>query len=87
MNTNEPTPGPWRTGDREPYVKVWGPMRMNTHPILASMESEPRAANARLMAAAPDLLAALKAAVPYLRKDTAAMVRGAINAALKKAAA
>lgn len=55
------TPGPWRIGDRDPYVEVWGPMRMNSNPILASMESEPREANARLMAAAPEMLAALKA--------------------------
>ena len=54
------TPGPWRIGDHKPYVEVWGPMRMNNYPILASMESEPREANAILMAAAPDMLALLK---------------------------
>lgn len=53
------TPGPWSVGTRKPYVEVWGPMRMNASPILASMESEPREANARLMAAAPDLYRAL----------------------------
>lgn len=55
----EHTPGPWRVGDREPYVEIWGPMLMNAYPVLASMEAEPREANARLIAAAPDLLAAL----------------------------
>lgn len=60
MDKSKHTPGPWKVGDRKPYVEVWGPMRMNHSPILASMESEPREANARLMAAAPDMLAALR---------------------------
>lgn len=35
-------------------------MDMNAHPIVASLECEPRGANARLIAAAPDMLSALK---------------------------
>jgi hypothetical protein len=58
------TPLSWRVGDREPYVEIWGPMRMNNYPILASMESEPRKANAELIVRAvnshADMLAALK---------------------------
>jgi hypothetical protein len=42
----EHTPTPWKIGDRKPYIEVWGPMRMNSSPILASMEHEPRDANA-----------------------------------------
>ena len=42
----EHTPTPWKMGDRKPYVEIWGPMRMNSSPILASMEHEPRDANA-----------------------------------------
>lgn len=68
------TPGPWRVGDRKPYVEVWGPQRMNSSPILASMESEPREANARLMAAAPDILSALKEAVEFQNEDTECLV-------------
>lgn len=55
MTKDAHTPGPWKVGDRDPYVEVWGPMQMNAHPILASMEHEPREANAKLMAASPDL--------------------------------
>jgi hypothetical protein len=66
---SEHTPGPWMVGTRKPYVEVWGPMRMGASPILASMESEPREANARLMAAAPDLLAALKQCTARADKD------------------
>ena len=40
------TSTPWKVGDRKPYVEIWGPMRMNSSPILASMEHEPREANA-----------------------------------------
>lgn len=43
------SPTPWKVGDRKPYVEVWGPMRMNSSPILASMDSEPREANAALI--------------------------------------
>lgn len=43
------TPMPWKIGDRSPYVEIWGPMRMNHHPILASMEHEPREENAALI--------------------------------------
>lgn len=37
-------------------------MSMNAYPIIASLECEPRQANARLIAAAPELLEALKVA-------------------------
>ena len=42
-------------------------------------------ANALLMAAAPELLEALKGAIPYLKQNTPAMVRGALNNAIAKA--
>ena len=41
-------------------------MRMGGYPILASMESEPREANARVMAAAPELLTELQVAVRHI---------------------
>ena len=59
MSESKATPGPWRVGDHKPYVEVWGRMQINTYPIIASMECEPREANARLIAAAPDLLEAI----------------------------
>lgn len=42
-------------------------------------------ANALLMASAPELLAALKGAIPYLKPNTPAMVRRSINTAIAKA--
>jgi len=56
------TPGPWRIGDAG--NTVFGPPNGNPSPeIVASVAKR----NARLIAAAPDLLAACKAAIGYMR--------------------
>ena len=54
------TPGPWSVGGRHGFVEVFGPRNLTGSPIIATMESQPREANARLIAAAPEMLAALQ---------------------------
>ena len=52
------TPGPWRSGDM--FNTIFGPPNGNPAPeIIASVHTN-RKANARLIAAAPELLEALK---------------------------
>jgi hypothetical protein len=60
---NKPTPGPWHTApDKSFYVFAHGSLSeqagVTDGPFICSASSQ---ANARLIAAAPDLLAALKA--------------------------
>lgn len=62
----EHTPTPWKIGDRKPYVEIWGPMRMNHHPILASMEHEPREENAAFIVKAVNSHGALVRALQAL---------------------
>ena len=41
------TPTPWKVGvGPNKEIEIFGPMRMNAHPILASLEHDPRDANA-----------------------------------------
>ena len=48
--SKDATAGPWRVGEGPGgSVEIWGRMRFNSSPILASMESEPRKANAELI--------------------------------------
>jgi hypothetical protein len=79
MTTTQHTAGPWTQGDDNPlsiYGKYTNVATVHgTHATGARTEEEARA-NARLIAAAPDLLAALKlaknaidAALPWLHPD------------------
>lgn len=58
MNTEKTghTPGPWRTGDM--YNTVFGPKNGNPCPEIIAYIHKGSRANARLIAAAPDLLEA-----------------------------
>lgn len=58
------TPGPWTTGPRG--VSVYGPDNMRLATLDSRLLSQ-RSHNARLMAAAPDMLAALRAAELIMR--------------------
>lgn len=58
------TPGPWTCGPRG--VSVYGPDNVRLAALDARLLSQ-RQHNARLMAAAPDLLAALEAALPLVQ--------------------
>ncbi len=84
MTAAQHTPGPWRVGDREPYVEVWGPRGMHGSPIIASMENEPRDENARLIAASPDMADAIKGLIGLCqmirnRDDCPAEIRQALT--------
>lgn len=52
------TPGPWRTGDA--WNTIFGPPNGNPAPEIIAKVQRGNEANARLLAAAPELLAALK---------------------------
>jgi hypothetical protein len=79
MTTTQHTPGPWSQGEDNP-LNIYGNHASvanvhGTHPTGASTEEE-AIANARLIAAAPELLAALRlaknaidAALPWLHPD------------------
>lgn len=56
------TPGPWEVRKNEPWViaKAYGNMKSVVHLNLPIEQSEEQRANARLIAAAPDLLEALE---------------------------
>ena len=60
MNTQH-TPGPWEVRKGEPWViaKAYGDMKSVVHLNLPVDQSENQKADARLIAAAPDLLEAL----------------------------
>lgn len=63
------TPGPWRIGDAG--ATIFGPPNGNPSPVTICAMAGPRGdsrANARLIASAPDLLAALKAIVAALEQ-------------------
>ena len=57
----EHTPGPWRVGDAG--TTIFGPPNGNPSPIMVAQRV--RRANARLIAAAPELLAALEGCRGY----------------------
>jgi hypothetical protein len=61
MNGAQHTPGPWRTGDM--FKTVFGPP--NGMPSPETIATVRKAANARLIAAAPDMLEALQFIVDF----------------------
>jgi hypothetical protein len=63
---SEHTPGPWKIGTNPKYVEIWGGTRMNASPILASLECEPRDANAAFIVTACNEHAALRRRVVAL---------------------
>ncbi len=81
------TPLPWRVGDREPYVEIWGQMRMNAYPIVASMDSAPREANAALIVRAVNsfgpLIAALEDATAFMETVMAERGDGGVSILIK----
>lgn len=56
--TQSHTPGPWRSGDA--FNTVFGPPNGNPSPVTIADVRNGNEANARLIAAAPDLLAGAK---------------------------
>jgi hypothetical protein len=62
--TNKHTPGPWRYWHEDGYC---GELNAPNGSLIAAFESEPHEANARLIAAAPDLLEALQNAHALLQ--------------------
>jgi hypothetical protein len=73
MTTTQHTPGPWSQGEDNP-LNIYGNHASvanvhGTHPTGARTEEE-AIANARLIAAAPELLAALQEAVMVLKWAT-----------------
>lgn len=57
METISHTKGPWRTGDM--FNTVFGPPNGNPSPEVVATINKGRRANARLIAAAPEMLEAL----------------------------
>jgi len=83
-DTVKHTPGPWREGE-EGNMRVYGPDGMGEHSGLIAHVFKSRA-NAHLIAAAPDLLAAVNAAFDFLGGvDDAADVRDQLLAAILRA--
>jgi hypothetical protein len=79
------TPGPWEARDfsGDQYV-IWGPeFGGGRHALIATCTGPNLEANARLIAAAPEMLAALKRAYGFLEKGSRAyeQVRAAISKA------
>jgi hypothetical protein len=60
MSNNTHTPGPWRTGDV--FNTVFGPPNGNPSPAIVATVNKANKANARLIAAAPEMLEALETA-------------------------
>jgi hypothetical protein len=85
------TPGPWRIGDAG--VTVFGPPNGNPSPITIARIVHPEKANTRLIAAAPELLEACKAALDGLSNMTIEQykrgddrqLRNSLQAAIAKA--
>ena len=63
------TEGPWRTGDL--WNTVFGPPNGQPCPEIIATVHKGKKANARLIAAAPDMLEALELAIPWLAKHIA----------------
>lgn len=77
--TTQYTPGPWRVLPEDPdkdYIRIRGAclgarykvanVLIPSHPGIYAGDSEEARANARLIAAAPDLLEALRGAIPFI---------------------
>ena len=77
----EHTPGPWRIGDAG--HTVFGPP--NGQPVPAIVASKLTRANARLIAASPDLLAALVAMTKDARPIERGMFKGEVSLGQVKA--
>jgi hypothetical protein len=58
------TPGPWRVKKRETTLSVYGAGRWPSKPVATIARKD--AYNARLIASAPELLDALKLALPFV---------------------
>jgi hypothetical protein len=98
MSEVKHTPGPWSySGDDDGDFVVWGPGRDE---FLANVDQESfgpvppmkvafdiNQANARLIAAAPDLLEALVVALPWLSEDEVPSLaaKQLVKAAIRKA--
>ena len=64
------TPGPWRIGTTPPNgEQTIGTQQGLMVAVATTGANTPTEANARLIAAAPDLLEALKACIPHLERD------------------
>ena len=82
----EHTPGPWRIGDAG--NTVFGPKTDRPSPqTIATLSVIDHEANGHLIAAAPDLLAALKAAIVFIDgyQDNSPEVRAQADAAILRA--
>lgn len=81
------TPSPWRTGDL--FHTVFGPANGNPSPVTIATVSKGNRANARLIAAAPELLEALELAEATIqrlnRHDSANGTLDVMRSALNKA--
>lgn len=81
------TPGPWRTGDM--YSTVFGPKNGTPCPdVIADVHSSNRIANAKLIAAAPEILGALEALLdiaPLARDLQTRNIHALAEAAIRKA--
>ena len=79
------TPGPWEIEQQQkclpPYV-VPSKINSNNFYCIAKLHGPDNQANARLIAAAPDLLAALEATLKHINDD---MTRETVCAAIAKA--
>ena len=90
MTQGKHTPRPWVVGNRYSETGVFSAdgetLVANTHSSQRNFDRDAQVteqhANARLIAAAPDLLEALRLALPYVRNDnTASVMRAAITKA------
>ena len=79
MTTNH-TPGPWRTGTKI-LDAVFAGDRPICGPAYTMCKDDERMANARLIAAAPDLLAALEGAIRLIDETWAGCERPELIAA------
>lgn len=78
------TPGPWHVG-MKPGPIVYGPKGEQVSPLNIMLDPEEAKANARLIAAAPELLDALKSVLPYLGEEVSSSVMRKVHDALSKA--
>ena len=65
---NTHTPGPWRSSSGTGYVAIMAGPTIDRQLAITMTSTPEGVANARMMAAAPELLAALEACIPWLGK-------------------